>query len=38
MIEKYILDSLLKNYDIDTKKVLEKSNSILEYGKYHDMD
>ena len=38
MIEKYTLDSLLKNYDIDTKKVLEKSNSILEYGKYHDID
>lgn len=38
MIEAYTLDSLLKNYDIDTKKVLEKSNSILEYGKYHDID
>ena len=38
MIEAYTLESLLKKYGIDTNKVLNKNNNILEYGEYQDID
>ena len=38
MIEAYTLESLLKKYGIDTTKVINKNNNILEYGEYQDID
>ena len=38
MIEAYTLESLLKKYDIDATKVINKNNNILEYGEYQDID
>ena len=38
MIGAYTLESLLKKYGIDSNKVLNKNNNILEYGEYQDID
>ena len=38
MIEAYELESLLKKYGIDASKVLSKNDTILDRGKYQDID
>lgn len=38
MIEKYELSTLLKKYDINPEKVIDKNENILIYGEYIDID